>query len=83
MLTSPGHQLAAVRFCEPQDFGDLPVGVVEFFAENIGCSFRGREFLEQQRDGELQRLAALGSQVRIGAGIRRLGKPGSDAGFMA
>ena len=36
-------------------------------------TFRRREPFEQHEDGELQRLAALGAQCRIGAGIDRFG----------
>ena len=47
MLASSGNQLAGIRFFELQNFGNLSVGVVERFPENIRCPLSRREFLEQ------------------------------------
>jgi hypothetical protein len=47
MLASSSYPLASVRLFELQNFGDLPIGIIECFPKNIRCSFHGRELLEQ------------------------------------
>jgi hypothetical protein len=42
-----------------QDVGDLAVGIIERFAQNICGTFCGREFLKQHQNRKLQRFAAL------------------------
>lgn len=83
--TLPGasDELAGVRFTESKDVRDLAIRVVESFTENVRDSFPGRESLQQQQDGTLQRFAPFRSQFGVGAVVHRLREPGRDIRFAA
>ena len=50
VFASAGDELPDVCFPHLQDGRNLVVGVIERLAQNICCTFSGREFLKQQQD---------------------------------
>ena len=78
MLVCAGDELTRVGLFDAENLRNLFIRVVESFAQHVGGAFRRREPFEQHEDRELQRLATLGAQCWIGAGIDRFGKPLPD-----
>ena len=84
LLVDPGPrahpELAGRRLAAPDDLGDLAEGVVEDVVEQEDGALLGRELLEQDEEGERERVSELGcacgsaapngscSSVRTGSG---------------
>lgn len=56
-----GHQLARVGLAGLQDLRDAAVRVDEGFPQHVGGAFHGIQLLEQEKDGQAERLRPLGS----------------------
>jgi hypothetical protein len=63
VFTATGDELANVCFLHMQDICDLAVAVIKCFAQNICCTFTGREFLKEQQDRKLQCLPARSAPI--------------------
>ena len=75
MLPCPGDELPRVGVFDPKDGCDLPVGVAEGFSKDVRRALGWRELLEQKPHRDVQRLAPLGPQARIGGGVDQLWQP--------
>jgi hypothetical protein len=73
VLAGAADLLAYGRLGGLQDVRDLRVRVVERLPQHVRRPFLRGELLHQHEHGQLQRLAALGAQERIGAGVDRFG----------
>ncbi len=78
-----GDELPGVGLGELEDVRDLPVGVVERLAEDVGGALGRRQLLEQRADGRRERFVALDSGRRVGGGVGRLGQPAARGGLVA
>jgi hypothetical protein len=59
MEARAGGEVPGVCPSDREYFGDLPVGVVERFAEHVGGSFDGRHALEEHEHRAVERFGAL------------------------
>jgi hypothetical protein len=75
-----GGELPGVCLADREHFGDLPVGVVERFAEHVGGSFDGRQVLEEHEHRTVERFGALRAVRAVGLDVDRLGEPRADMG---
>ncbi len=75
MLPRSGDELPRVGFFDPKDVRNLPVGIVEGLSKHVRRALGWRELLQQKQHRKVQRLAPLGPQARIGAGVDRLRQP--------
>jgi hypothetical protein len=76
-----GGELPGVCLADREHFGDLPVGVVERFAEHVGGSFDGRPVLEEHEHRAVERFGALRAVREVGLDVDRLGEPRADVGL--
>src|SRR5258708_39554575 len=81
VLPRASNQLSRIGFAHLQDLSDLIVRIVEGLSKDVHSSLAGSKSFEQQQHRELQRLTALRSQSRIGAGVHWLRKPDSEVLF--
>jgi hypothetical protein len=61
--------------------GDLPVRLVERFAERVGGSFDGRHVLEEHEHRAVVRFGALRAVREVGLDVDRLGEQRADVGL--
>ena len=83
MFAGAGYELANVGFGEGEDLGDAGVGVVEGFAEDVGCALGGVELFEEEENGEGESLGAFGAEGGIGGRVDGFGEPWADVGLAA
>jgi hypothetical protein len=79
------RELAGVLLARADDLGDPLVGLVEHLAQQERGALLGRQALQQDEEGERQRVGQLGAAggVVVGVGVRyeRLGKPLAHVGL--
>jgi hypothetical protein len=83
MLPRSGDDLPRVGFFDPKDVCNLAVGIVEGLSKYVRRALGWRELLQQKQNREVQRLAPLDPQARIGAGVDRLRQPWAYIGVSA
>jgi len=59
VLASARDELAAVHFADTKHAGDLRIGIVERFAQEVCGALSGQEPLQQEQRGGLERLGLL------------------------
>jgi hypothetical protein len=70
-----------ICLADREQFGDLPVRLVERFAEHVGGSFDGRHVLEEHEHRAVVRFGALRAVRKVGLGVDRLREPRADVGL--
>ena len=81
MEARAGGESPVICLADREHFGDLPVRVVERFAEHVGGSVDGRHVLEEHEHRAVERFGALRAVREVALDVDRLGEPRADVGL--